>query len=88
MPHIRIGVQLHPQHTSYAEFADAVRRADAARYQEIRYEMDRAHAKDCGPRRPGEPICDPAIPVREVRIGRAGLEGGLFRPAFATAGLP
>ena len=58
------------------------------RYQEIRYEMDRAHAKDCGPRRPGEPICDPAIPVREVRIGRAGLEGGLFRPAFATAGLP
>ena len=28
MPRIRIGVQLHPQHTSYAEFADAVRRAE------------------------------------------------------------
>ena len=25
---IRVGVQLHPQHTSYQEFADAVRRAD------------------------------------------------------------
>jgi probable F420-dependent oxidoreductase len=28
MSHIRIGVQLHPQHTSYADFADAVRRAE------------------------------------------------------------
>src|SRR5215212_4769356 len=28
MPRIRIGVQLHPQHTSYADFADAVRRAE------------------------------------------------------------
>src|SRR5215212_10949541 len=28
MPRIRIGVQLHPQHTTYAEFADAVKRAE------------------------------------------------------------
>jgi len=28
MTRIRIGVQLHPQHTSYADFADAVRRAE------------------------------------------------------------
>src|ERR687883_497997 len=28
MPRIRIGVQLHPQQTSYAQFADAVRRAE------------------------------------------------------------
>jgi probable F420-dependent oxidoreductase len=28
MARIRIGVQLHPQHTSYADFADAVRRAE------------------------------------------------------------
>jgi probable F420-dependent oxidoreductase len=28
MSRIRIGVQLHPQHTSYADFADAVRRAE------------------------------------------------------------
>src|SRR5215211_8004458 len=28
MSRIRIGVQLHPHHTSYAEFADAVRRAE------------------------------------------------------------
>ena len=28
MPHIRVGVQLHPQHTTYAAFADAVRRAE------------------------------------------------------------
>jgi probable F420-dependent oxidoreductase len=29
MARIRIGVQLHPQHTSYVSFADAVRRFDA-----------------------------------------------------------
>jgi probable F420-dependent oxidoreductase len=29
MPRIRIGVQLHPQHTTYASFAEAVRRFDA-----------------------------------------------------------
>ncbi|HJZ48553.1 MAG TPA: LLM class F420-dependent oxidoreductase [Roseiflexaceae bacterium] len=28
MPRIRVGVQLHPQHTTYAAFADAVRRAE------------------------------------------------------------
>jgi len=28
MSRIRIGVQLHPQHTSYADFADAVRRVE------------------------------------------------------------
>jgi probable F420-dependent oxidoreductase len=28
MPHIRVGVQLHPQQTTYAAFADAVRRAE------------------------------------------------------------
>jgi probable F420-dependent oxidoreductase len=28
MPRIRIGAQLHPQQTSYADFADAVRRAE------------------------------------------------------------
>jgi probable F420-dependent oxidoreductase len=28
MAGIRVGVQLHPQHTSYTEFADAVRRAE------------------------------------------------------------
>lgn len=28
MPRVRIGVQLHPQHTTYASFADAVRRFD------------------------------------------------------------
>ncbi|MBK9715395.1 MAG: LLM class F420-dependent oxidoreductase [Kouleothrix sp.] len=28
MPRIRVGVQLHPQHTSYTAFADAVRRAE------------------------------------------------------------
>jgi len=28
MPHTRIGVQLHPQQTTYAAFADAVRRAE------------------------------------------------------------
>lgn len=28
MSRIRIGVQLHPQHTTYAEFADAVKRAE------------------------------------------------------------
>ena len=28
MPRIRVGVQLHPQHTSYQSFADAVRRAE------------------------------------------------------------
>lgn len=28
MIHVRIGVQLHPQHTSYAAFADAVRRIE------------------------------------------------------------
>ena len=28
MPHIRVGVQLRPQHTSYAAFADAVRRIE------------------------------------------------------------
>jgi probable F420-dependent oxidoreductase len=30
MPHIRVGVQLHPQHTTYAAFTDAVRRAEDA----------------------------------------------------------
>jgi probable F420-dependent oxidoreductase len=30
MTRIRVGVQLHPQHTSYAEYADAVRRAEDA----------------------------------------------------------
>ena len=30
MPHIRVGVQLHPQHTTYAAFADAVRGAEDA----------------------------------------------------------
>jgi hypothetical protein len=55
------------------------------RFQEVRYEADRTHPKGCGPHRSGEPICDPAIPVREVRIGRAGLEGGLFRPVFSAA---
>jgi probable F420-dependent oxidoreductase len=30
MPRIRVGVQLHPQHTTYAAFADAVRRAEDA----------------------------------------------------------
>lgn len=30
MPDIRIGVQLHPQHTTYAAYADAVRRAEDA----------------------------------------------------------
>jgi probable F420-dependent oxidoreductase len=30
MSPIRVGVQLHPQHTSYADFADAVRRAEDA----------------------------------------------------------
>jgi len=53
-----------------------------ARYQEVRYVADRDHPKDCGPRRPGYPICDPAVPVREVRIGPAGLEGGRLRPVF------
>jgi probable F420-dependent oxidoreductase len=28
MPRIRVGVQLHPQHTTYAAFADAVRQAE------------------------------------------------------------
>ncbi|KPV51004.1 5,10-methylene tetrahydromethanopterin reductase [Kouleothrix aurantiaca] len=28
MPQFRVGVQLHPQHTTYAAFADAVRRAE------------------------------------------------------------
>ncbi|HEX9373192.1 MAG TPA: LLM class F420-dependent oxidoreductase [Roseiflexaceae bacterium] len=28
MPRIRVGVQLHPQQTTYADFADAVRRAE------------------------------------------------------------
>jgi probable F420-dependent oxidoreductase len=28
MPRVRIGIQLHPQHTSYADFADAVRRVE------------------------------------------------------------
>jgi probable F420-dependent oxidoreductase len=28
MPRVRIGIQLHPQQTSYADFADAVRRAE------------------------------------------------------------
>ncbi|NNJ12680.1 LLM class F420-dependent oxidoreductase [Chloroflexales bacterium ZM16-3] len=28
MSHVRIGVQLHPQHTTYASFAEAVRRFD------------------------------------------------------------
>lgn len=28
MPRVRIGVQLHPQHTTYASFAEAVRRFD------------------------------------------------------------
>jgi hypothetical protein len=54
------------------------------RYQQIRYVAERAHAKDCGPRRPGEPICDPVVPVREVRIGPGGQEGGLVRPAFVA----
>jgi hypothetical protein len=55
------------------------------RYQQVRYEADRAHAKPCGPREPGQPICDPVVPVREVRIGRGGQEGGLFRPVFTAA---
>ncbi|NTW03564.1 MAG: LLM class F420-dependent oxidoreductase, partial [Oscillochloris sp.] len=29
MPRLRIGVQLHPQHTTYASFAEAVRRFEA-----------------------------------------------------------
>jgi alkanesulfonate monooxygenase SsuD/methylene tetrahydromethanopterin reductase-like flavin-dependent oxidoreductase (luciferase family) len=29
MPSIRFGVQLHPQHTSYQSFADAVRQVEA-----------------------------------------------------------
>lgn len=29
MPRFRVGVQLHPQHTSYAAYADAVRRVEA-----------------------------------------------------------
>jgi alkanesulfonate monooxygenase SsuD/methylene tetrahydromethanopterin reductase-like flavin-dependent oxidoreductase (luciferase family) len=29
MPSLRVGVQLHPQHTSYPSFADAVRRVEA-----------------------------------------------------------
>lgn len=28
MTQIRVGVQLHPQHTTWASFADAVRRAE------------------------------------------------------------
>ena len=28
MPRVRIGIQLHPQHTSYSEFADQVRRVE------------------------------------------------------------
>jgi probable F420-dependent oxidoreductase, MSMEG_2906 family len=30
MSRIRVGVQIHPQHTTYAEFADAVKRAEDA----------------------------------------------------------
>jgi hypothetical protein len=56
------------------------------RYQQVRYEADRTHPKGCGgPREPGQPICDPVVPVREVRIGRGGQEGGLFRPVFTAA---
>ena len=58
------------------------------RYQQVHYEADRAHPKDCGPRQPGQPICDPAIPVREVRIGRGGQEGGLLRPVFSAVAPP
>ncbi len=38
-----------------------------------------------GPRVPGQPICDPAIPVREVRLGPGGQEGGMLGPAFVAA---
>ncbi len=55
------------------------------RRQEIRYENDPAGPKGCGPRVPGQPICDPVIGVREVRIGPGGQEGGLLGPVFVAA---
>ncbi|HVE85397.1 MAG TPA: hypothetical protein VND93_21235, partial [Myxococcales bacterium] len=55
------------------------------RFQELRYERIPGAVKPCGPRVPGQPICDPAIPMREVRLGRGGSEGGVFRPAFTPA---
>jgi len=55
------------------------------RHQEIRYENDPSGPRGCGPRVPGQPVCDPVIPVREVRIGPGGQEGGMLRPLFVTA---